>query len=64
MQGFGVKNFHELIPALQDGQASSKAQRKGKDNKADRGKGGKTTSGNGQAWSAPIPIGENGGNWL
>ena len=37
--------------------------------KAGRGRGGKTTSGNGQAWSSPSP-GEqwrkkkNGGNWL
>ena len=34
----------------------------------DRGRGGKTTSGNGQAWSSPSPsgqwrTGENGGNW-
>ena len=35
----------------------------------DRGRGGKTTSGNGQAWSSPSPrgqcrTGKNGGNWL
>ena len=29
------------------------AQRKGEEDKADRGRGGKTTSGNGQAWSLP-----------
>ena len=43
------------------------SERKGKD-MADRGKGGKTTSGNGQSWSSASPIGqwrtgENGGNW-
>ena len=27
------------------------------ENKADRGRGGKTTSGNGQAWSSPSPEG-------
>ena len=37
--------------------------------KADRGRGEKTTSGNGEAWSSPSPrgqwrSGENGGNWL
>ena len=28
---------------------------KGEEDKADRGRGGKTTSGNGQAWSSPSP---------
>ena len=42
---------------------------KGEEDKADRGRGGKTTSGNGQAWSSPSPrgqwrTGKNGGNWL
>ena len=42
---------------------------KGEEDKTDRGRGGKTTSGNGQAWSSPSPsgqwrTGENGGNWL
>ena len=37
--------------------------------KADRGRGGKTTLGNGQAWSPPSPreqwrTGKNGENWL
>ena len=37
--------------------------------KADKGRGGKTTSGNGQAWSSASPrgqsrTGENGENWL
>ena len=42
---------------------------KGGEGKADRGRGGKTTSGNGQAWSSVSPRGQwrtetNGGNWL
>ena len=48
---------------------SCKAQWKGEEDKADRGRGGKITSGNGQAWSLPSPrgqwrTGKNGGNWL
>ena len=48
---------------------SCKAQWKGEEDKADRGRGGKTTSGNGQAWSLAGPrgqwrTGKNGGNWL
>ena len=48
---------------------SLKAQRKGEENKADRGRGGKTTSGNGQAWSSASPrgqwrTGENGESWF
>ena len=48
---------------------SCKAQWKGEEDKVDRRKGGKTTSGNGQAWSTPSPRGQwrtekNGGNWL
>ena len=48
---------------------SCKAQWKGEEDEADRGRGGKTTSGNGQAWSPPSPRGQwrkgkNGGNWL
>ena len=31
---------------------------KGEEDKADRGRGGKTTSGNGQAWSSPSPRGQ------
>ena len=39
------------------------------EDKADGGRGGKTASGNGQAWSSPSPrgqwrTGKNGGNWL
>ena len=42
---------------------------KGEEDKADRRRGGKTTSGNGQTRSSPSPRGqwrkgENGGNWL
>ena len=41
----------------------------GEGDKADRRTGGKTTSGNGQAWSSPSPrgqwkTGKDGGNWL
>ena len=34
---------------------SCNAQRKGEEDRADTGKGGKTTSGNGQVWSSPSP---------
>ena len=42
---------------------------KGEEDKADKGRGGKTTSGNGQAWSSASPRGQwrtrkNGENWL
>ena len=45
-----------------------KARWKGEEDKVDKGRGGKTTSGNGQAWSSPSPrgrwrTGKNGGNW-
>ena len=48
---------------------SCKAQWKGEEDEADRGRGGKTTSGNGQAWSLPSSrgqwrTGKNGGNCL
>ena len=33
---------------------------KGEEDKADRGRGGKTTSENGQAWSSPSPRGQRG----
>ena len=36
---------------------SCKAQWRGEEDKADRGRGGKTTSGNGQAWSSASPRG-------
>ena len=61
--GMVMSNVHQVWPKL-----SCKAQWKGKEDKADRGRGGKTTSGNGQAWSSPSPRGQwrtkkNGGNW-
>ena len=37
---------------------SCKAQWKGEEDKVDRGRGGKTTSGNGQAWSSASPRGQ------
>ena len=37
---------------------SCKAQWKGEEDKASRKRGGKTTSGNGQAWSSPSPRGQ------
>ena len=48
---------------------SCKAQWKREEDKADKGRGGKITSGNGQAWSSASPrgqwrTGENGENWL
>ena len=48
---------------------SCKAQWKGEEDKANRGRGRKTTSGNGQAWSSASPkgqwrTGKNGENWL
>ena len=48
---------------------SCKAQWKGEEDKADKGRGGKTTLGNGQAWSSASPrgkwrTGKNGENWL
>ena len=48
---------------------SCKAQWKGEEDKAERGRGGKTTSGNGQAWRSPSPrgqwrTGKNGRKWL
>ena len=39
---------------------SCKTQWKGEEEKADKGRGEKTTSGNGQAWSLPSP----GGQWI
>ena len=48
---------------------SCNAQCKGEEDKADGGRGGKTASGNGQAWSSAGPreqcrTGKNGENWL
>ena len=55
--------FHQIWPKL-----FWKAQWKGEEDKADRGRGGKT-SGNGQAWCLASPrghlrTGKNGENWL
>ena len=44
---------HQIWP-----KPSCKARRKGEENKADRGRGGKTTSGNGQAWISASPKGQ------
>ena len=57
--------------SLSSGLAKTKLQgtvKRGR-RKADRGRGGKTTSGNGQAWSSASPrgqwrTGKNGENWL
>ena len=48
---------------------SCKAQWKGEEDKTDKGKGGKTTLGNGQVWSSASPrgqwrTGKNGEKWL
>ena len=61
--------WHHSGDVLQCFQFSCEAQWKGEENKADRGRGGKTTSGNGQAWSSVSPRGQwrtggNGGKWL
>ena len=55
---------HQVLP-----KPSCKAQWKAEEDKADKGRGGETTSGNGQAWSSASPrgqwrIGKNGENWL
>ena len=42
------------LPFLRSGQNHlARHSDKGEEDKADRGRGGKTTSGNGQAWSSP-----------
>ena len=56
--------IHQVWP-----KPSCKAQWKGEEDKADKGRGGRTTSGNGQAWSSASPrgqwrTGKNGDNWL
>ena len=48
---------------------SRKAQWKGEEDKADKGRSGKTTSGNGQAWTSPstrgqLRTGKNEGSWI
>ena len=58
------------LPFIRSGQNHlARHSETGKGDKADRERGGKTTSGNGQAWSSPSPrgqwrTGKNGGNWL
>ena len=58
------------LPFIRSGQNYlANAQWKGEEDKADKGRRGKTTSGNGQAWSSASPrgqwrTGKNGENWL
>ena len=64
LQWYGHVSLHQVWP-----KPSCKAQWKGEEDKADRGRGGKTKSGNGQAWSSASPRGQwrtgrNGENWL
>ena len=64
LNGMDMSPVHQVQP-----RPSSKAEWKEEEDKADRRRGGKTTIGNGQAWSLPSPIGQwgtekNGGNWL
>ena len=56
------------VPFIRSGQ-NHLARHNERGKKTPRERGGKTTSGNGQAWSLPSPrgkwrTGENGGNWL
>ena len=48
-----MSSVHQVWP-----KSSCKAQWKGEEDEADRGRGGKTTSGNGQAWSSASPRGQ------
>ena len=74
VQLFGTTIYYNLCEFLkQTDQVWPKpfynAQSKRKEDKADRKRGGKTTSGNGLAWSSPSPRGpwrkeKDGGNWL
>ena len=62
--GMAMSPVHQVWP-----KPFCKAQWRGEEDKTGRGRGGKTTSGNGQAWSLPSPRGQwrpgkNGGNWL
>ena len=57
------------LPFIRSGQSHLAGHSERRKDKADRGRGGKTTSGNGQAWSSPRPRGQwrtrkSGGNWL
>ena len=51
--GMVMSSFHKVWP-----KPSCKAQWKGEEDKADKGRSGKTTSGNGQAWSSASPRGQ------
>ena len=51
--GMVISSFHKVWP-----KPSCKAQWKGEEDKADKGRSGKTTSGNGQAWSSASPRGQ------
>ena len=62
--GMAISPIHQVWA-----KPSCKAQWKGEEDKADRGRGGKTTSGNGRAWSSAGPrlqwrTGKNWENWL
>ena len=62
--GMVMSPVHQVWP-----KPSCNAQWKGEEDKADRRRGWKTTSGNGQAWSSPSPRGQwrtggNGRNWM
>ena len=47
------------LPFIRSGESHlARHRERGEEDKADRGKGGKTTSGNGQAWSSPSPRGQ------
>ena len=59
-----TSRVHQVWP-----KPSCKAQWKGEEGRADRGRGGKTTSGNEKVWSLQSPrgrwkTGKNGGSWL
>ena len=62
--GMDLSPVHQVWP-----KPSCKVHWKGEEDKVDRRKSGKTTSGNGQAWSSPSHwgqwrTGKDGGNWL
>ena len=64
LQWYGLFLIHHAWP-----KPSCKARWKREEDKADKGRGGKTTSVNGQAWSSASPqrqwrTGKNGENWL
>ena len=50
------------LPFIRSGQShlAKSSSSKGEEDKADRGRGGKTTSGNGQAWIRQVPEGGRG----